>query len=60
MPVWKSRIKIDHRDTHGPRKYLVQMGAKTDHITQAEGDLFTSASGGGLQLGFGDWRRLHR
>ena len=40
MPVWTCRIKINHRNSHGPRKYLVQMGAKKDHIT-------TSASGRG-------------
>ena len=47
MPVWKCRIKTNHRDSHGPRRYLVEMGAKKDHISGAKGDLFTSASGGG-------------
>jgi len=44
-------------------KYLVQMGAKKDHITQAEGDLFTSASGAAiaysLELGCDPHRILH-
>eukprot|EP00434_Breviolum_minutum_P017395 symbB.v1.2.015360.t1/scaffold1140.1/size135646/11 len=39
------------------------MGAKTDHITQAEGDLFTSASGAAiaysLELGCDPRRTLH-